>query len=170
MRVSDVPFVHSTTAAVESSTWPYTWSRTCCSANPRRCSSSAYASGRSTENTGSGGGGPSPASTYGASVGQLLDDPVRRVVDVGRHLHGELPAGAEQRGPLGQHPLVVGHPLEGGVREHDVDRPVDVERGDVALVEAQPTAGVRRGLGQHRVGRVDPERLGGAGRARGAHG
>src|SRR5437879_1887105 len=98
-RVSDVPLVHSTTSDAESRTWPYTCKRTCCSAKPSPCSSSAYRSGVTVELDG-----------QRARAAAEVDDPAaRHRLHQGQEVEEGLPA-------LGREALVllrvpgVGHP------------------------------------------------------------
>ena len=54
---------------------------------------------------------------------------------------------------------MVGHPVERGVGEDEVERLCRRKRADVAALEPKSVARVRRRLREHRVGRIDADRL-----------
>ena len=83
---------------------------------------------------------------------------VRGMVVVGGHLHGQLAARPQRPRQPREQPLVVPHPLQRRVREHEVE-PLPRERPDVAPLEAQPSARVPLAARQHRRRAVDARRL-----------
>jgi hypothetical protein len=89
-------------------------------------------------------------------VRHLAHHGVGRVVEVGRHLHRQLPAGPQGRPPAGQHGPVVGDPVQGGVRQHDVIERRSRPQPDVVQLEGEPVTG--QCVGQHRRRRVDADR------------
>ena len=62
---------------------------------------------------------------------------------VRRYLHGELATRFQRVGPACEHRLVVGHPLQAGVREHDVVVGVRCPAGQVAELEAAARVAAR---------------------------
>ena len=89
----------------------------------------------------------------------LGGDHVGGVIEVGRHLHRELPAGAERRRQAREERRVIIDPVQRGVREDDVPGRARREGADVARLEAEPALRARPRLGEHRLGAVDAERL-----------
>ena len=83
-------------------------------------------------------------------MGHLGGHDVRRVIGVRRDLHGELPAPAQAATEPGQQGTVIGHPLQRGVGEDDVESIVGVEGGDVTGLEPKPASGERPGPFEHR--------------------
>jgi hypothetical protein len=93
-------------------------------------------------------------------AGDLGRDHVRRVVVVGRHLHGQLPARVEGGDQPPEQPFLVGQPVEGGVGEDHVPAALG-EVGDVALLEPETVAGQAGRPLQHGRRAVEAECLGG---------
>lgn len=99
-----------------------------------------------------------------------VGDAMAGVVEVGRHLEGELTARSQEADELGEEVGVVGDPLVGGVREHQVEalgavveRADEFDVGQVALDEPEARRrGRRGGDAEHACGAVDPDGLGGA--------
>jgi hypothetical protein len=88
----------------------------------------------------------------------LARDGVGRVVVVRGRLQGELAAGREEGGEAREEGLVIRHPVDGRVREHDVEA-APREGAEVATDERDPAARVGGGPLQHRGGGVHPEGL-----------
>ena len=88
---------------------------------------------------------------------QLEGRLVRRVVVVHRHLDGELPARPQRAREPAQQRGMVGHPVQRGVGESEIEGLRGRELRDVELLEAQPLR--PRHLGEHRGGIVDAQRL-----------
>ena len=82
------------------------------------------------------------------------------MVVVRRHLHGELAAGGKRGRQPGEERGVIVDPMKRGVREHDVERLGGRPPGDVAELEGQAVARVRRASLEHRARGVEPERRG----------
>ena len=74
------------------------------------------------------------------------------------HLHRQLAALPERRRQPREQRRVVRYPLQGRVREHDIEPPFR-ERLDRALLKANPAPRVLRALRQHRLRPVHPHRL-----------
>ena len=96
----------------------------------------------------------------GLFPGDPLRDQVRGMVVVRRHLHGELAAGGKRGRQPGEERGVIVDPMKRGVREHDVERLGGRPLGDVAELEGQAVARVRRASLEHRARGVEPERRG----------
>ena len=80
------------------------------------------------------------------------------MVVVRRHLHGELTAGGQRgRQPREERGVVV-DPVQRGVREHEVEGLGGRPLGNVAELEGQAFARVRRASLEHRARGVEPER------------
>lgn len=103
------------------------------------------------------------------SLSEPVGRGVGRMIVVGRHLEGELAPGSQLFGQAGEQTRVVGHPVQGGVGEDDVDGPGRFPVLQVAPLEAHAPGHGRvearigqRGPGslQHGVGVVHPDRLG----------
>ena len=78
----------------------------------------------------------------------LAHQPVRRLVQVVGHLHGQHAARRQRRQQARQQPLVVAHPLQRGIGIGQVHRLGRRPFGDVALLEAQLRQALA-GRGQH---------------------
>ena len=79
------------------------------------------------------------------------------MVEVGGHLHGELAALGETPGESREEGRVIGKPLQRGVREHQIDRRVGSEGGDVGLDELEPRLEERVAGLEHRRRIVDAD-------------
>ncbi len=75
---------------------------------------------------------------------------MRVVVGVGRHLDGQLSAGAKCIHPKPEDRRMIGHPLQRRVGEHEVVVGVARPRGDVAGQESNPIGFALRCFGKHR--------------------
>ncbi len=72
---------------------------------------------------------------------QLECNRVGRVVGICGDLNGQLASGAQAGRQLPQQSRVIGHPLQAGVGENDVEAGSGVEAADVAQFEPQTVAG-----------------------------
>ena len=82
------------------------------------------------------------------------------VVEIGRDLDGELASRAQPGGEASEQFTVVGHPLQAGVGEDDVEGRLWREVGDVPVFKRQTVTRERTRFCQHRLRGVDPERCG----------
>ena len=94
--------------------------------------------------------------------GDLVGDAMRRVVGIGGHLHGELPAGRQRSPPAAEHLGMIRHPLQAGVGDDQVVVTAARPLAEVAAGEAQPvvTAADRLpGRVEHRIRGIDADHL-----------